>query len=146
MYKKKKKYALRRSQQNHQNLLPHNPPPPKFHNPPNEQKKKLPCPVAPHLFNVYPLPSHVIVGLNQQRPLVTSRFLEYYKSSNCDSGYFPYLKNHRIYKGFWDSILCLNLPNGNGYLDDVVCLFPKRCISINVQVVCYLFVYLCHFL
>ncbi|PWA36960.1 60S ribosomal export protein NMD3 [Artemisia annua] len=59
-----------------------------------------------------------VVGLNQQRPLVTSRFLEYYKSGHCDFGSFLYLKNFRVRKGFWDSMLCLNLPNGDGYLDD----------------------------
>lgn len=94
---------------------------------------------------IYPLPSHVVVGLNQQRPLVTSRFREYYTSDHCDFGAFPYLKNFRVRKGFWDSMLCLNLPNGNGYLDDSVCLFPKIFIYKNIQVVCYLFVYLYNF-
>lgn len=68
---------------------------------------------------IYPLLSHLVVGLNQQRPLVTSRFREYYTSDHCDFGAFPYLKNFSVSKGFWDSMLFLNLSNGDGYLDDL---------------------------
>ena len=140
MYKKKKKYALRRSHQIYKILLPNNLPLLTFLNPAKEEKKQEPVPIAPHLFNVYPLPSHVIVGLNQQRPLVTSRFLEYYKSSNCNSGSFPYLKNFRVRKGFWDSILCLNLQTGDGYLDDTVCVFPKMFKEMYKLFVIYLYI------
>ena len=81
-------------------------------------------PIAPHLsiFSNSELPDF-LVGLTQQRPFVTPGFKKFYGSNDCDFGSFPYLENFKVRKGFWDSILCLNYPNGNGYLDDTVSIF-----------------------
>ncbi|GJS44033.1 hypothetical protein Tco_0569076 [Tanacetum coccineum] len=62
-----------------------------------------------------PLLVSEFIGAQQQTPSMTHEFQAFYNSPAVERSAFPYFLNFRVYKGFWDRILCFT---DNGYLDD----------------------------
>ncbi|GKE03208.1 phospholipase-like protein [Tanacetum coccineum] len=62
-----------------------------------------------------PLLGFDFMGAQQQTPSMTYEFQVFYNSPAVERSAFLYFPNFRVYKGFWDRILCFT---DNGYLDD----------------------------
>ncbi|GJX01008.1 phospholipase-like protein [Tanacetum coccineum] len=78
-------------------------------------RKKQPANPMPMPRMTTPLSGSEFMGAQQQTASMTHEFQAFYNSPAVERSAFPYFPGFRVYKGFWNRILCFT---DNGYLDD----------------------------